>query len=170
MISRRGLLLASPLVLVGCHPRVPARFLGEFAAGLPRETATGAVFPAERVRGKVVLVTFIATWCFPCLAELVTVEKLQALYQPQGLEVLLVGMDLEGREVLAPFANQYQLRAPLLVADDRLRSGATAFGQIRELPSHVLFGRDGAVVAAFAGVARYHELERLVLAELARSS
>jgi len=171
MISRRGLVLASPLALAlaGCRVRVAGRLHTDFADALPLETAAGPMFSVASVRGKVVLVTFIATWCFPCLAELVTMEKLEALYQRQGLEVVLVGMDLEGRKVLAPFADQYQLRAPLLVGDERLRSGTTSFGRIHELPAQVLFGRDGSVVAASSGVSRYQELERLVLAELSRS-
>jgi thiol-disulfide isomerase/thioredoxin len=136
---------------------------------LPFETADdGLGFSVNGLQGRVVLITFIATWCFPCLADLVTIKRLASLYGARGFSNVLVGMDLEGRRVLEPFAKEYQLDAPLLVADDRIRSGNSAFGAIRELPSRLLFGRDGALVVAFSGVTPFQDLARLVEAELAR--
>ncbi len=75
---------------------------------------------------------------------------------------MLVGLDLEGRLVLEPFAAEYALRYPVLVGDDRLRGGTTPFGHIRELPARVLFDRQGQVIAAYSGVVSPAELERKV--------
>ena len=169
MIFGRRPVLVGVVLLMGCsHRGATAPSFSAFAGVLPTETASGAPFLASGLEGRVVLVTFIATWCMPCLAELATLKKLEESLGPQGFSNVLVGMDLEGRLVLEPFVMEYTLECPLVVADDRLRSGATPFGQVRELPSRVLFGRDGAAVAASSGVSRYQELERLVMAELAR--
>jgi thiol-disulfide isomerase/thioredoxin len=132
------------------------------AAALPRDSASAVPFEPARLRGKVVLVTFIATWCFPCLAELATLDKLQRDYGAQGFQNVLVGMDLEGRKVLEPFAANYELRSPLVVSTPALRDGETPFGRIRELPTRVLFDRDGQVVAAYAGVIAWPELQKAV--------
>ena len=169
MISRRELMLAGPVFLLGCaHGRGASPVLAAFVGNLPVETANGLPFSVSNLAGRVVLITFIATWCFPCVADLSIVKRLDALYRARGFSNVLVGMDLEGRRVLEPFAREYQLEAPLLVGEDRLRSGTTAFGLIRELPSRLLFGRDGALVVAFSGVASYQDLARLVEVELGR--
>jgi len=73
-----------------------------------------------------------------------------------------VGMDLEGAEVLEPFVDQYQLAFPVLIADQRMRQGQTPFGQIIALPSTFLFGRDGRLIIAFAGLPNASELDQLV--------
>lgn len=171
MISRRGLLLAG-LAGAGCSVRNSEAVLADFRTfmnALPRQTAGRVPFEPWKLEGKVVLVTFIATWCFPCLAELVVINRLENDYSLKGFANLLVGMDLEGRAVLEPFAEGYDLKVPLLVGDDRIRSGETVFGRIRELPSRVLFGRRGELVVGYSGVAKYEDLDRLVAAEVKKS-
>lgn len=169
MISRRELLLGS-LSVAACA-RNPDATLADFRTfmnALPRETAGFVKFEPWKLEGKVVLVTFLATWCFPCLAELVVLSRLARDHGEAGFANVLVGMDLEGRAVLDPFAAGYKLTDPLLVADDRLRSGETVFGHIRELPSRVLFARSGATVVGYAGVSKYEDLERLVASEVSK--
>ena len=169
MISRRNLLWAA--LASGCT-RNPAATLGDFRTfmnALPRQTAGTVPFEPWKLEGKVVLVTFLATWCFPCLTELVVINRLERDHGPQGFANILVGMDLEGRAVLDPFAEGYHLTMPLIVGDDRIRSGETVFGRIRELPSRILFGRSGALVVGFAGVSRYEDLERLVASEVSKT-
>jgi thiol-disulfide isomerase/thioredoxin len=168
VISRRGLLLAG--LASGCA-RPDAAVLADFRTfmqALPLQTAGKVPFEPWKLEGKVVLITFIATWCFPCLTELVVVNRLERDHSAQGFANVLVGMDLEGRLVLDPFAEGYKLTVPLIVADDRIRSGETVFGRIRELPSRILFGRSGALVVGFSGVSKYEDLERLVASEVSK--
>jgi thiol-disulfide isomerase/thioredoxin len=44
-------------------------------------------------RGHVVLVHFWASWCFPCIEELPTMEKFAREMKPRGLEVLSLSLD-----------------------------------------------------------------------------
>ena len=122
----------------------------------------GGWLDGSQLGGKVVVVQFLATWCFPCIA---TAPRLQEIYdhdQARGLVAIAVGMDLEGPQVLRPFADQLGLRFPVLIADDALRSGQTAFGKIGLLPTTLIIGRDGRVVSVYAGVAESGTLEPLI--------
>lgn len=169
LISRRGLLLAT--LAAGCTREREAAIANfrTFMNALPQQAAGRVPFEPWKLEGKVVLVTFIATWCFPCLTELIVINRLERDHGPRGFANVLVGMDLEGRAVLDPFAEGYHLTVPLLVGDDRIRSGETVFGHIRELPSRVLFARSGEVVVGFAGVSKYEDLERLVASEVSKN-
>jgi thiol-disulfide isomerase/thioredoxin len=116
----------------------------------------------DNLNGKVVMVTFFATWCFPCLAEMPVIVQLQNQHRADGFEVVAVGMDLEGAKVLGPFADHYQYPFPVVVADERLRKGETSFGRISALPTHFFFGREGQLLVAYQGAAPPGELERVV--------
>jgi hypothetical protein len=107
-------------------------------------------------------VTFLATWCFPCLGQLPLLETEQKQHGARGFQIVAVGMDLEGAEVLEPFAREYALPYPLLVADEAIRKGQTAFGPIPVLPASFLFGRDGRLVTAFPGLLVPDELDQLI--------
>lgn len=138
------------------------------ARALPPDTVQGPSWDPRAAEGQVLAVIFFATWCFPCLTELGVMDRLQADLGPRGLVTVGVGMDLEGRRVLAPFLEAQPVRFPVVLADDALRSGESAFGLVRELPTRFLFGRDGRLVAAWSGAADPSVLRARVEAELRR--
>ncbi|MBL8915389.1 MAG: TlpA family protein disulfide reductase [Archangium sp.] len=140
-----------------------------FMNDLPKQTAGRIPFEPWKLEGRVVLVTFLATWCFPCLTELVVLKRLESDHGEKGFSNIMVGMDLEGRQVLDPFAEGYKLTSPLVVADDRIRAGNTAFGRIRELPTRILFARSGKPVIGYTGVSKYEDLDRIVAAEVGKN-
>lgn len=108
-------------------------------------------FTPGQLEGRVVLVSFLSTWCFPCLSELPTLEALQRAHGEAGLQVVAIGVDREGRRVLEPFAYAYKLPFPLLVADEATRTGESRFGPVQAVPQGMLFGRDGRLVSAWRG-------------------
>jgi thiol-disulfide isomerase/thioredoxin len=113
-------------------------------------------------RGRVVVVQFLASWCFPCIATAPRLEDLEHRYGARGLSVVAVGMDLEGSLVLAPFQEQLGLHFPVLVGDAALREGKTAFGRITTLPTTVIIGRNDTVLEAFKGVPADGSLEEFL--------
>lgn len=164
---RLAALLLSGLIAACGHRPEPAP-PDELYRALALPAAGGGSLRSDELRGKVVLISFFATWCFPCIADLPVLERLQERHGAEGFTVLMVGMDLEGQAVIAPFAQHYALPFPVVVADAALREGRTPFGRITALPTYVLVDREGKVALAYSGVASPKGLFRAVEGEVRR--
>ncbi len=105
----------------------------------------GAPLPAS-LDGRVVVVTFFASWCPPCHVEFRQLEKIHAAYADRGVTVIAfnifeaTGRFADSGDRLSQFLDRYQPEYPILVADDRI---AQLFGDVRRIPTVTVFGRDG---------------------------
>ncbi|WP_367303411.1 TlpA family protein disulfide reductase [Corallococcus exiguus] len=158
-VRRRALLCAVALgaltltgSVAGCRHGGPVDAGPAFYRALWLPSVGPTRYDPRQLTGKVVLVSFMATWCFPCLADQPSLKHLQETYGPQGFQVVAVGMDIDEGRVLGPFANHYAFPYPVLLSDERMRAGESAFGRIRALPSTVLLDRHGRAVAAWQGI------------------
>jgi len=163
--ARQALIVALALV-AGCAHEPPTATIDDALLVLPREQVGPVRWDPEKAHGEVVLVMFMTSWCFPCVADLVVMEKLQRDYGPKGFQAVLVGLDLEGAKLLEPFASSREYPLPIVVGTERLRNGETFFGSQRELPTRFLFGRDGKLVLAYGGVADPKDLIEAVKREV----
>ena len=168
-MSRRGALVAAlvGLWLAGCHRTSEEPRLTGTASPYLRALWLPAVGPTpwdpRALPGRVVLVSFFATWSFPALAQLPTLEALQKEHGPQGLRVVLVGLDLDGARTLAPFAEEYaSLGIPVLVSDAPMQQGQSAYGLIPALPATFLLDKEGRVAGAWQGMAGHQALSDAV--------
>ncbi|HEY3927479.1 MAG TPA: TlpA disulfide reductase family protein [Candidatus Koribacter sp.] len=108
--------------------------------------------------GKVVLVDFWATWCAPCRTEIPQLAQMQKTYGPQGLQVIGLSMDDTVPPVKA-FLRQQPLPYPVAMADEQT---IKTFGGVLGLPVNVILGRDGQLVARYAGVSDMQALQKEV--------
>jgi thiol-disulfide isomerase/thioredoxin len=95
------------------------------------------------LRGRVAVVSFWATWCDACLAEIEALKRLQAQTRTRG-DMLVVGVAVgEARETVAAFARKRGIGYEQLVDEDfRL---ADALGQER-VPATLVVDRAGRIV------------------------
>ena len=123
--------------------------------------ANGKHLTLADFRGRVVLLNIWATWCGPCVSEMPSLDRLQALHQGDGLAVLAVSIDRQGPSTVRRFFAQTGIRnLPLYLDAD----GATAraFGA-RSIPTTLLIDRDGNVVGSLVGAMQWDSPDALSL-------
>ncbi len=74
-------------------PAFAAPEIGEAAPPLVVTTLDGASFDLAKLRGKVVLVNYWATWCAPCRKEMPKLNAFYKRYRGQGLEIIGISID-----------------------------------------------------------------------------
>ncbi len=110
-------------------------------------TAKGQMVSLADLRGRVVLLTFWASWCQECRPEMPAFEQLHRDLTGQGLTVLGVNVR-EGTGAIQRYAKELGLTFPLVLDSN---------GEIREsygvigLPTTFLIGRDGRTVGLAVG-------------------
>jgi thiol-disulfide isomerase/thioredoxin len=67
------------------------------------------------LHGKVILLNFWATWCYPCRTELPSMNAVFKHYQSESFLVLAVASDSQGKEIVSPFVNLFGLTFPILL-------------------------------------------------------
>jgi len=76
----------------------PARAAPEIGAAAPAlvvNSFDGSTFDLAKMRGKVVLVNYWATWCVPCRKEMPKLDAFYRRYHDQGLEIIGISIDFE---------------------------------------------------------------------------
>ncbi len=110
-------------------------------------TAKGQMVSLADLRGRVVLLTFWASWCQECRPEMPAFEQLHRDFTAQGLTVLGVNVR-EGTQVIQRYARELGLTFPLVL--DSQGEIQASYGVIG-LPTTFLIGRDGRTVGLAVG-------------------
>ena len=120
---------------------------GRSLEGMHLVDLDGVTWTADRLRGRVTLIDFWATWCAPCLTELPYLKRARARYDRRQFEVLGVSFDVSDRRTLISWLNRHGVTWPQIF-DGRGRTGpgARQFG-VTAVPTSFLVNGNGEVVA-----------------------
>jgi peroxiredoxin len=136
---RQGILLLGIIMLVGCGEQ---RFEAREAPGFTLPSLTGGEsISLQDYRGKVVYLTFWASWCIPCRQEMPYLVQLWQRHRESGLQV--IGINVEEDEAAAlQFAQEHELPFPLVRDPDRVIS---KLYRVPGFPTHYIVDRRGKI-------------------------
>lgn len=125
-------------------------------------TLAGETVRLSQFRPQIVLVTYFATWCAPCLDDLPALAQLDQLRD--DLTVIAISIDREPKVLLPGFLDLVPLSFPVLLADAATLDGKSPFGHLAAIPASYLLDSTGKHVQTFLGPTPIDYLERRVTA------
>ena len=156
--SKRSRLLAATVLCLLPFSGSAAPLRHKPAPSFVRTDLQGKQVDLTALKGRVVLLTFWATWCQPCQAEMPRFIGWQSHYGPSGLQIVGVSMDDDEAPVRA-MAQERGINYSVLMGDATL---ARSYGGVLGLPVTFLIDRKGRIVARFKGEADLGALERAI--------
>jgi len=123
------------------------------------------VFDSRQHDGQVLLVTFFATWCPPCIQEIPTFIALQNAYKAKGFTVVALSVDEGDPAPLHRLIEKHGINYPVILADNDLARG---FGGVTGIPVTFLVNRKGRVVKKYLGYVEHDVLEEEIREMLAQ--
>ncbi len=109
--------------------------------------------------GKVILLNIWATWCIPCIAEMPTLDRLQAKLGGPDFQVIVLSIDIGGVPVVEKFYRALNLKALGIYVDKTARA-RIALG-ISGIPTTLLIDRQGREIGRLAGPAEWDSPEAI---------
>lgn len=141
---------ASPTPLKDAYLK---RFLGRPAPPFSLKDMAGRPVSLATYRGKVVLLNFWYSACFPCRQETPDLIALYKAHKDRGLVILGINTDTilmpdDPGTMLKKFVETYEIPYPVLIADRRMYDD---YGRIPIAPVTHLIDRDGKIARIFWG-------------------
>lgn len=109
--------------------------------GLPLQRLDGGSTNLSDYRGKPVLLSVWATWCWSCREELPALARLSRQWKRPPMAVVAISVDRDGAEVVEPLIAELGVR-DLTIRLDPSGASVRAFG-VTGLPTTILLGSDG---------------------------
>jgi thiol-disulfide isomerase/thioredoxin len=104
----------------------------------------GTPISLEKMKGKIVVVDFWASWCGPCMAEAPHMVQLNQRYGPMGMQMIGISLD-QDRAAMAEAVRAKSLNWPQFIDGTGGKQFAGIWG-VDSIPRTFIIGPDGKVL------------------------
>jgi thiol-disulfide isomerase/thioredoxin len=104
----------------------------------------GKTVSLDKLKGKVVLIDFWATWCKPCIAEMPNVIKLHKEYKDAGFEIVGVSLDRD-KAAFESYISRNGMDWPQQFDGKGWGNEIAAKYKVRSIPATYLLDREGKI-------------------------
>jgi peroxiredoxin len=130
--------------------------IGKPAPDFEGRTVDGRTLKLSGLRGKVVLLDFMASWCGICVGTLPEIKKLYGRLDRSKFEIISVSLDGgENTDTtikdLKRLLAEHQVDWPVLFDDTGWENQIARSYHVSELPVHVVIDREGIIRSVAAG-------------------
>jgi thiol-disulfide isomerase/thioredoxin len=133
--------------------------VGDVAPDFSVKTLKGEELTLSDLRGRVVLINFWASWCFPCVSEMPEIQKLYDEYSRDELEIIAVNVGEKENKVLDFLNNNPDYSFNIAVDEEYVVSEMYPTAGI---PYTVIVSPDGVVAEIFLGARTYEAFSNAV--------
>lgn len=113
----------------------------------------------SKLKGKVVVLNFFATWCPYCQQEIPGFLEVYEKYRNQGLEIIGLSNEQGNESVVVSFTRSYKISYPISIAPAELISD---YGPIDGVPTTFIINKNGDIVSKHVGSMGPSKLESLI--------
>jgi peroxiredoxin len=121
------------------------------------QTQNGKVIELSKLKGKVVLVNFWATWCPPCRAEIPDFIEVYNMYKSKGFEIVGIALDEEGWSKVAPYIEKVKMNYPVVLGSAKV---VQQYGGIEGIPTTFIIDKNGYIADSQVGLLSKELLEK----------
>lgn len=111
--------------------------------------------------GKVVVLNFWAMWCAPCIREMPHLDRLRALLEPEGGEVIALSMDRGGVKTVKGLYETKEIKNLEIVIDKGRKLSREVV--ISGLPTTIIYDKNGYEVGRLKGPAQWDSADAVAL-------
>lgn len=112
-------------------------------------------------RGRAVVLHAFTTWSMASQADIEQLLDARRAH-PDRVEVIGLALDPDGYRLVDPWRRAMRIPYLLALATDAIRDGRSVLGRIKEVPTTVILGTDGALVERIEGPLAPGQLRELL--------
>ena len=121
----------------------------------------GGVVSLSGMRGKVVVLDFMATWCQPCKDQIINLKPINTEYSGRGVVVVSVNVDLQvTNQELLDYRNQLGANWDFVTDSDGVSMNPKY--SVRSIPTIVIIGPDGQIANRNVGLMSAADLRNAI--------
>jgi len=115
---------------------------------LPSLHTADSITTSESLKGRVVLISFSASWCRSCLEEIPLLKKMQTMFGAEDFVVVAMAIDYENIAGIKNLIQKQKINYQVLLTDEATKQN---FGGIVVLPTMFLVNREGLLLKKYFG-------------------